>query len=424
LFTEYRLEFAKLMQRLPTYFRICVRNVLRQRRRTAIALSAIGFGVVALLIAGGFIGWVLDEMRDRTIRTFYGHLQVARTGYWDNAAADPYPYLIRGTPSAVDRLARDSRVATVAPRLSFAGLISHGDNTLSFLGEAVDPAREAGFGHSMIFNPGRGENLSPGDAKGVVIGQGLAANLGVRMGDTVVLLVNTPKGGVNAVELTIRGIFITVTKAFDDASLRLPLATAQSLLRTDGVQSWTILLHRGGDLDALRDEFRTDASRGNLEMRPWTALADTFLKTEALFGRQLGAIGLLLALLIVLGISNTMTMSVIERTSEIGTAMALGATRRDIMIRFVIEGVVLGLLGGAAGTVVGLALAALLSWVGIPLPAPPGLDTPVIAEIRVDPALAVAAFLTASVSTVLASLYPALRASRLVIVDALRTARL
>ena len=133
---------------------------------------------------------------------------------------------------------------------------------------------------------------------------------------------------------------------------------------------------------------------------------------------------LVLAMLIVLGISNTMTMSVLERTSEIGTAMALGASRRDVLAQFVVEGVVLGLLGAAAGTLVGVALAALLSWIGIPLPPPPGLDTRIIAEIRVGPGLALSAFLTAAVSTVLASLYPAFRASRLVIVDALRTARI
>jgi len=412
------------MLRLPVYFRICLRNVLRQRRRTAIALSAIGFGVVALLIAGGFIGWILDEMRELSIRTYYGHVQVARTGYWDDAASDPYAFLVRGTPPAIARLAKDPRVATVAPRLSFAGLVSHGDNTLSFLGEAVDPAHEAAFGRSLIFMPGRGANLAPGDAKGIVVGQGLAANLGVKTGDTVVLLVNTPKGGVNAVELTIRGVFLTVNKAFDDATLRLPLAAAQALLRTDGVQSWTVLLHRSGDLEDVQDSFRADASKDKLELRPWTALADTYLRTEALFGRQLGAMALVLALLIVLGISNTMTMSVLERTSEIGTAMALGATRRDVLAQFVIEGVVLGLLGAAAGTIVGVALAALLSWIGIPLPPPPGLDTRIIAEIRVGPGLAASAFLTAAASTVVASLYPAFRASRLVIVDALRTARI
>ena len=397
-------------------------NVVRRGRRSSIALAAIAFGVVALLIAGGFIGWILSEMRELSIRTWYGHVQVARAGYWEHGAADPAGHLVGREPQAIAKLRSDPRVATVAPRLSFAALVSHGDLTLSFLGEGVDPASEAAFGRSLIFLPGRGENLSASDADGAVIGQGLAANLGVKTGDKLVLLANAPAGGVNAVEVRIRGVFLTANKAFDDATLRLPLAHAQKLLRTQGVHTWTVLLNDSSDAAAVASELARETSAKGLEARAWTELAETYLRTEALFGRQLGAMAMVLGMLIVLGISNTMTMSVMERTGEIGTAMALGATRRRIVMQFMTEGLVLGVVGAAAGVVVGVCLAWLLSWIGIPLPPPPGLDTPIVAAIRVDLPLAVGAFLLAALSTVLASIYPAWRASRLVIVDALRRA--
>ena len=399
-----------------------LRNVLRRGRRSAIALAAIAFGVVALLIAGGFIGWILSEMRELSIRTWYGHVQVARAGYWEHGAADPAGHLVRREPQAIAQLRRDPRVETVAPRLSFAALVSHGDLTLSFLGEGVDPAAEEAFGRSLIFLPGRGENLSPAEPDGAVIGQGLAANLGVKTGDKLVLLANAPSGGVNAVEVRVRGVFLTANKAFDDATLRLPLAHAQKLLRTQGVHSWTVLLKDSADATPLAAELGRTTSAQGLEARPWTALAENYLRTEALFGRQLGAMGVVLGMLIVLGISNTMTMSVMERTGEIGTAMALGATRRRIVAQFMTEGLVLGLVGAAVGVVIGTCLAWLLSWIGIPLPPPPGLDTPIVAAIRVDTALIAGTFALAVLSTVLASIYPALRASRLVIVDALRRA--
>lgn len=402
--------------------RSCLRHVLRQGRRSAIALAAIAFGVIALLIAGGFIGWILSEMRELSIRTWYGHVQVARAGYWEQGAADPAGYLVGREPRAVARLQGDPRVEAIAPRLNFAALVSHGDLTLSFLGEGVDPASEAAFGRSLIFLPGRGENLSASDPAGAVIGQGLAANLGVKTGDRLVLLANVPTGGVNAVEVHVRGVFLTANKAFDDATLRLPLVQAQKLLRTQGVHSWTVLLKDSSDAGNVATEVSHEGSTEGLEARPWTSLAETYLRTEALFGRQLGAMALVLGFLIVLGISNTMTMSVMERTSEIGTAMALGATRRRIVAQFVTEGAVLGLAGATAGVVVGVGLAWLLSWIGIPLPPPPGLDTPIVAAIRVDLPLVAAIFGIAVASTVLASIYPAWRASRLVIVDALRRA--
>lgn len=403
-------------------FRVSLRNVVRQRGRTLSALTAIGFGVVAVLIAGGFIGWVLSEMRELSIRTWYGHLQVAREGFWERGASDPAAFHISSEPAAIARLRSDPRVAVVAPRLRFAALVSHDDTTLSFIGEGVDPRAEAEFGRSLIFLKGRGHNLSPDASNGVVVGQGLAANLGASLGDPLVLLANTPSGGVNAAEGSLHGIFLTTNAAFDDATIRLPLALAQSLLRVGGVDSWTILLNDSSDTATLVAELRAALAPEGLEVRPWYELADTYLRTEALFERQLGAIAVVLGLLIVLGISNTMTMNVIERTAEIGTSMALGATRRDVLLEFVAEGTWLGLLGAGAGVCIAIPLAWLLSWVGIPLPPPPGLDTPILAEIRLSRELVALGFGIAVVSTVLATIYPALRASRLPIIDALRTA--
>ncbi len=417
------------MVRPALFLRSCLRNVLRQRRRSIVAMSAIAFGVVALLIAGGFIGWVLEEMRELTIRTYVGHLQIARPTFWSQGSADPWGHLIQRSPSSVERLERDPEVLTVAPRLGFAGLVSKGDVTLSFLAEGVDPQAESGFGRALIFLPARGENLSDADsapnaAPQVVIGQGLAANLGARTGDTLVLLVNTPNGSINAVEAQVKGVFLTVNKAFDDATIRMPLSLAWRLARTQGVQSWTVLTRSTQAANALRETIRASVSPDGLAVRHWTELADTYLRTEALFTRQLGFMALVLGLLIVLGISNTLTMAVMERTAEIGTAMALGASRRQVLAQFLLEGTLLGLAGALLGTLLGLVLAAILSEVGIPLPPPPGLDTPIIAAIRVGPGLAAGAFALAALSATLAGIYPAWRASRLEIVDALRQARL
>ena len=118
-------------------------------------------------------------------------------------------------------------IKVVAPRLSFAGLISHGDATLSFIGDGVDPQAEAAFGNGLQISAG--SNLMPGERKSVIVGEGLARNLGIGVGDTVVLLANTATGGTNAVELSVRGLFSTVTKAYDDAALRIPVGACCEL---------------------------------------------------------------------------------------------------------------------------------------------------------------------------------------------------
>ena len=131
----------------------------------------------------------------------------------------------------------------------------------------------------------------------------------------------------------------------------------------------------------------------------------------------------MIAIIIVLGISNTLFMNVTERTGEIGTAMALGARRRQILRRFVTEGVVIGALGGLAGVLLGWLLALAISHVGIPMPPPPGMARGYVAEIMVTWPIVADAVMLALLTTLVASVVPAWRASRMNIVAALRAAR-
>jgi putative ABC transport system permease protein len=116
-------------------------------------------------------------------------------------------------------------------------------------------------------------------------------------------------------------------------------------------------------------------------------------------------------------------MSVLERTSEIGTSMALGITRAQTLRRFLFESLVIGLIGGLLGLVAGTLLALLISAIGIPMPPPPGMARSYIGEIRVTWALAADSVALALATTLLAGIYPAWKASRMQIVDALRHAR-
>jgi putative ABC transport system permease protein len=191
-------------------------------------------------------------------------------------------------------------------------------------------------------------------------------------------------------------------------------------LRVSGAHVWVILLNTTEDTEAVLQALRDRFQRAQLQFVPWLDLADFYKKTVLLFSRQVGIVRLVIALIIVLSISNTLVMSVLERTGEIGTLMALGLRRRKILQLFAAEGILLGLIGGTLGLLIGLALAHVLSAIGIPMPPPPGMNRGFTGEILVTWPLAANAFILAATTTALASLYPAWKASRLVIVDALR----
>ena len=398
-------------------FRIALRNVLRQRRRSAIAILAIGFGVIAMMLSAGFIEWIFHETREDAIKNQFGHIQVVRPGYHDEGQADPFAYLLPGQAPAMASLEKLPEAQVVVPRLVFNGLISHGESSLTFLGEGVDPARDPALGNLHLI---KGKPLSAEDPKGILLGVGLAANLGVQAGDTVVLLVNTASGGVNAVEATVRGLSFTSMKGIDDTMIRVPIDMARQLLRATGSHVWIAFLKDTGLTDQALARLRGDAALGKYEVVPWTRLADFYNKTVELFSRQMGVVKLIIAVIIVLSISNTMTMSVMERTVEIGTSMALGVRQRRILGLFVMEGVLLGAIGGFGGVTLGWLLATLASTIGIPMPPAPGMTEGFTAAIILTPRIVIEALVISIVTTLLASLYPAWRASRLVIVDALR----
>lgn len=398
--------------------RLALRNLIRYRARTLIALSAISFGIIALILAGGFIEWIFWSFRESIIHSKTGHIQAVRPGYFESGRSDPFSYLLSTDPPSIGSLSSDPEIKAVAAKLNFNGLISFKDTTIAFIGEGTDVEQEKGAAHLLHIDSGA--PLSANNAKEIMLGKGLAEYLGARIGDTVVLLGSTAAGGVNAVEAKVRGVFITENKAYDDSALRVPIPLAREFLRAKGAHAWVIYLSETRSTERVLKNLKQRYHGANLEFVPWYQLADFYMKTVELFSRQLNVVRLVIAVIIVLSISNTLIMSVLERTGEIGTLMALGQKRRDILRLFLSEGLLLGILGGVLGLAIGLILAYILSVVGIPMPPAPGMSTGFDAGIVVTPALALGALLLAIGTTALASVYPAFKASRMEIVDALR----
>jgi putative ABC transport system permease protein len=243
----------------------------------------------------------------------------------------------------------------------------------------------------------------------------------VKLGDRVTLLVSLSGGGINAVEGGVQGIFATQVKAYDDSAVRMPITLGRELLRSRGAHIWVLGL---GDTDSDTEQtvayLKGQLSSADFEIATWFDLSDFYRKSVVLLSRQIDVVAFLIATIIVFGIANTLMMNVLERTGEIGTMMAMGTRRVTVMRLFVLEGLLLGLLGGTLGVMTAYLLAECISYVGIPMPPPPGRDTGYSAEIKLTVPLMMIGFVVAVVSTALASLYPAWRASRLPIVDALR----
>jgi putative ABC transport system permease protein len=419
LATAYR-GFPKVLNGVLVDVFVSWRNVIRHARRSLAGAAAVTFGTVALILAAGFIQWIFWAMREGTIHSGLGHIQIVRSGYLEHGTADPFKYLLPDDSPDRKLLEATTHVLGVAPRLRFTGLVSLGNSTLSFLGRGLDPDREVGAKDAMVVESGRG--LSNTDPRGVLLGQGLATNLGAKVGDTVVLLVNRRNGTLNGVEAKVRGIFSTVTKAYDDMAVHVTFDLANEILESHGASMWVVYLDETSNTRSVVRTLEGHLGRG-LQVIPWYDAADFYNKTVTLFSRQVLVMKVIIALVVILSISNTMMTNVMERTDEIATSMALGLRRGRVLSRFLVEGVLIGLMGGVIGVGLGYLLAAGISEIGIPMPPPPGMARGFVGQILVTAGLASNALLLAGATALVASLYPAWKASRMVIADALRHGR-
>jgi len=405
---------------IATHFRLAARNLARNRKRALTALGIIIVGVVSLVLADGFVRWVFWAMQEVAIQSQLGHIQVVRPGYFKTGSADPYSFILPENAPAQKAIESTPGVRLVAPRVKLAGLIGHGETSVPFVADGVDPSKEALLSGAVRIIKGR--DLSSSSAQEVILGHGLAKALGVGPGDTVALLTSTASAGFNAVEAKVSGLFMTPSQAYDNSALRLPIAQAQSLLRTRGAHMWLVLLENTDTTDLHLGQFRTRFPEKvtNLQFDPWYDHADFYNKTVQLFSSQMDIIRLIIGLIIILSISNMLIMNTLERTGEVGTMLAIGLKRRKILHMFATESALLGLAGGFLGVVLGYGLAELISAIGIPMPPPPGMEVGYSAEIMATGKILTRAFLIAFFTTILAGLYPAWLASRMPIADSLR----
>lgn len=396
---------------------LAARNVGRHRGRTAMTLAAIVLGVSALILTGGFIADVYHQLGESLIRSHSGHLQIARKGFHESGTRRPEEFVIDDPGTFARVVSAIPEVQDVMSRIAFSGLLNNGRADLPVIGEGIEPDAESRLGTSVRYVAGRG--LRDADQFGAVIGKGLAGALGIKPGDPVVLVASAGAGALNTVDLDVIGVFESFSTDYDARAVRITLRAAQELLATDGANSIVVVLHRTADTGRVS---RVIASglQPSLEVRDWQQINDFYAKTVDLYDRQFGVLRLIVLLMVLLSVANSVNMSVFERVGEFGTMRALGRRGSDVFRLIFIENLMLGALGGAIGIVLSIALAWGISAIGIPMPPPPNANAGYTARIMVVPSELLFGMLTAVGATALACLWPARRASKIPVVDALR----
>jgi len=383
-----------------------------------ITLAAVTFGVAALILGGGFVRDLYAQLGEALIHSQSGHAQIAQEDFFTHGSRFPEKYRLEHAVPMAHEISRRPDVAQVLMRTRFSALLNNGRTDWSVVGEGIQPDKEARLGSYLKILEGRA--LTSADTFGMMIGDGVARALDIGPGDQVTLLSNTVDGALNTLEFEIVGVFQTFSRDFDARAVRIPLAASQELVAADGANTLVIELERTADTDAFADAMRTDFAGGSIGVRTWVQLNDFFGKTVELYETQFGVLQTIILVMVLLGVANSVNMSAFERIGEFGTMRSLGNRSRDVFSLIVLESAVLGLAGAVLGCVLGTVLATIISAVGIPMPPPPNANAGYRAAIRLAPDLVAWSAVVGFVGAVLASLVPAVRVTRIPVVESLR----
>ncbi len=398
--------------------KLAIRNISRHRLRSLLSISMIAGAVAAVILFQGFSSYSLAALKWIAAENQYGNMQIASHKYW-NPGKESRAERLFPLSDLEEMRGRFPQIERLSGRLSFFGLVSNGDLSVGGKIIGVDPVGEPQFHKSMRIPEGR--FFENNGAKEVVVGSLLAKQMNVHQGDSITILTNTIDGIMNAMDLTVAGLFSAGIDEIDGQVIYMPLAVTQELLDTQNVD---IAVLKFKELDMAEANLKNinddlDKGRPHLLARSWRDLAVLFRQVDKFYGVQNRLIEAILLALMFLGILNTVSMTVVERTGEIGTLRALGESRKDIVSQFILESVMLSLIGIFCGIIVSAGCIRIVETVKI-MTEMPGASTPFQIKIFFQWSSVLYASFLASLTTVIATTIPALRASRLDIVEALR----
>ena len=412
--------------------RLAWRNLWRHRKRTLITLSsiAIGFGLAVLSIGIG--DGSHNSLIRNAIKLGEGHLTIQPRGYIEAPAN--HKYLADGL--ALSKTLETLNLAgSIEPRISLQVLASTAYNSV---GAALEGISSASDPRVDMLKPQllKGVWLKPGDARGVVIGAGMASKLKAKIGSKVVLMAGK-KGGDSQAQLgRVRGIFKSQVPEMDDYLILSDIQLARHFLQGEGAEitkqpitRFAIFLDDPDTLYEWKDKVKSAVESDQVIAMDWQEMMPQLVQFIIIDDAGNYVFLLLILIMVIFGVLNTVLMSVLERTREFGLLRALGLSRRNLLTLVFCESFLMGLLAIVVGWIVGGGIHFWFSQHGIDFTAMMGEGGNVMMGTFMDPIVytelswdRVIQLTTIIFSATLASgVYPAIKAARVTPVEALRT---
>ncbi len=460
-------------------FKIAFRNIFRNVRRSVMTILAVAVGAVAILVFGQFMGFINRGLLTINIEQA-GHLTIYRKGFFDFGSGNPGAYSIDNYENMIEKINNDAILKpflrVVTPQVVAFGIAGNfeADTSKSFFGVGVVPVDHKKMltwdEYHLIKKPRRDlSGLSDSDPTLAVVGKsmtrilGICQDLGVspcpprpqtekidpnevsksaglmklaeeetksnvtsdqKAFPKLDLLGATASGAPNIISIQVAAAENEGVKELDESFIGLNLKIAQQLLygrTTPKVTSIVVQLEHTEDLPDARKELQSLIAGQDYEIKDFIEVRPMYKQIIAMFASIFIFIAVIMAVIVLFTIVNTMSMSVMERINEIGTIRALGIRSVGVLKQFIVEGFLLGSIGATLGLILAVIAAEVVNGAGLHwLPPTEAEPTPLLLLTSGIIVLQSSVWLGLVLISTIASAIPAYRASKMLIVDALR----
>lgn len=354
---------------MVVFIKLAFRNLIRHKRRNIITGSMLAIATLMMVLTIAYGKSVEQSMTDSIIRTCTGNIQIHADYHGKIDVLNPsgeIPYF--GSANEIQRIIKkENGIIEAAPRIRIMGLLLKGDesNYVSIVG--IDPLLEPKVTPKLKIIEGSyltGEH-------GILLGRKAARQIQAKIGDEMVLVVSNGDGVLNGFNFKVQGIVSAEGAGlFLDRKVYIDINTAKELLYLNPGEGFefAVTIDKGSNEKSIIAAVKSDLSKAGYKLRvdPWNKVAEllTGIITLNKFIPQL-ALAILL-LVVIIGVCNTVLMSILERTKEIGTMMAIGMKKKEVIILYLLETGILSMVSSCLGLLIGAGIILWLGNVGIP----------------------------------------------------------
>jgi ABC-type lipoprotein release transport system permease subunit len=346
---------------MTLYLRLAWRNVWRHKRRTIIIVLAMSMTLALMMFYDGLMNGFTDAIYGNAVKVLGGNIQVHAEGY--RAQANSNPLFPLADPQAVIKAAESNPLTLAATqRISTGGLVTSREGAFAVGITGIEPEKEMKV-NIIGQNVKEGRNLASDDLDNILIGKGLADAMGVKVGDRVTLVGRSQHEQMRQRTMTVIGIFDLGMADIEKQTVYISLGEAQVLYDVSSCTEVSIFLQRLGQESSVIEGMKPGLP--GYEIESFQANYPDLASAINTKGGVMDVFSVIIIAIAGVGILNLLLMAIYERTREIGVLGAMGLKPNQISLLFILEGIMIGLVGVVVGIVFGLALNGYLISVGL-----------------------------------------------------------